>query len=98
MSGKYALIIGNTEYTDPGLAQLSAPGKDAEDFARVLKAKDICEFDEVKVLLNQISSMVIEAIDEFFGRRRLQAASIQYRNSNCMNRAQHLFLQSTPAA
>ena len=37
MSGKYALIIGNAEYTDPGLAQLTAPGKDAEDFARVLK-------------------------------------------------------------
>jgi hypothetical protein len=25
MSGKFALIIGNTEYTDPGLAQLTAP-------------------------------------------------------------------------
>lgn len=35
MSGKFALIIGNTEYTDPGLAQLTAPGKDAEDLARV---------------------------------------------------------------
>ncbi len=34
MSGKYALIIANTEYIDPGLAQLTAPGKDAEDFAR----------------------------------------------------------------
>jgi hypothetical protein len=26
MSGKYALIIGNTEYIDTGLAQLTAPG------------------------------------------------------------------------
>ncbi|MCC6299296.1 MAG: hypothetical protein IT314_08355 [Anaerolineales bacterium] len=25
MSGKFALVIGNTEYTDPGLAQLTAP-------------------------------------------------------------------------
>ena len=33
MSGKYALIIANTEYTDPGLAQLSAPGKDANSLA-----------------------------------------------------------------
>jgi len=24
MRGKFALIIGNTEYTDPGLAQLTA--------------------------------------------------------------------------
>ena len=70
MSGKYALIIGNTEYADPGLAQLTAPGKDAEDFARVLKDKGLCEFDDVKVLLNQVSSSIIEAIDEFFDQKK----------------------------
>ena len=42
-----ALIIANTEYTDPGPVQLTAPGKDAEDFARVLKDPNICAFDEV---------------------------------------------------
>jgi hypothetical protein len=31
MSEKYAPIIANTEYTDPGLSQLTAPGKDAKD-------------------------------------------------------------------
>src|SRR6266545_4688313 len=70
MSGKYALIIGNTEYTDPGLAQLTAPGKDAEDFAGVLKDQEICAFDEVKILLNQVSSAVIEAVDEFFDQKK----------------------------
>ena len=70
MSGKFALIIGNTEYSDPGLAQLTAPGKDTEDFARVLKDRDICAFDEVKVLLNQLSSSVIETIDEFFDQKK----------------------------
>jgi hypothetical protein len=70
MSGKYALIIGNTEYIDPGLAQLTAPGKDAEDFARVLKDQNLCAFDEVKVLLNQSSSSVIEAVDEFFDQKK----------------------------
>ena len=65
-----ALIIANTEYTDPGLAQLTAPGKDAEDFARVLKDPDICAFDDVKVLLNQLSSSVIEIIDEFFDQKK----------------------------
>jgi uncharacterized caspase-like protein len=69
MSQKYALIIANTEYTDPGLSQLFAPGKDAEDFARVLKDQDICGFDDVKVILNQLSSVVIEAIDEFFDQK-----------------------------
>ena len=70
MSNKFALIIGNTEYADPGLAQLTAPGKDAEDFARVLKDKGLCEFDDVKVLLNQVSSGIIEAIDEFFDQKK----------------------------
>jgi uncharacterized caspase-like protein len=70
MSGKFGLIIGNTEYTDPGLAQLTAPGKDAEDFARVLKDQNLCGFDEVKVLLNQFSFIVIEAIDEFFDQKK----------------------------
>lgn len=69
MSGKFALIIGNTEYTDPGLAQLTAPGKDAEDFARVLKDTEIGAFDQVNVVLNQSSSASIEAIDEFFDQR-----------------------------
>jgi uncharacterized caspase-like protein/Mg-chelatase subunit ChlD len=69
MSRKYALIIANTEYIDPGLAQLTTPGKDAEDFAHVLKEKDICAFDDVKVLLNELSASVIEAIDEFFDQK-----------------------------
>jgi hypothetical protein len=70
VSGKYALVIGNTDYIDPGLAQLSAPGKDAEDFARILKDPNLCGFDDVKVLLNQISSTVIEAVDEFFDQKK----------------------------
>jgi hypothetical protein len=70
MSGKFALIIGNTEYTDPGLAQLTAPSTDTEDFARVLKDQNLCGFDDVKILLNQLSSSVIEAIDEFFDQKK----------------------------
>jgi len=70
MSGKFALIIGNAEYTDPGLAQLTAPGKDAEDFARVLNSTDICAFDHVNILLNQPEFVVREAIDEFFDQKK----------------------------
>jgi len=70
MSGKYALIIGNTEYIDSGLAQLSAPGKDAEDFGRVLKNPEIGAFDNVKVIVNEPSASVIEAIDEFFDQKK----------------------------
>jgi hypothetical protein len=78
MSGKYALIIGNTEYIDPGLAQLTAPGKDTEDFARILKNQEICGFDDVRVLLNQTSAYVIEAIDEFFEQRKPEDLLVLY--------------------
>ena len=64
MSGKFALIIGNSEYMDPALAKLAAPGRDAEDFGRILKDKEICAFDQVNILVNQLSSTVLEAIDE----------------------------------
>ena len=70
MSRKLALIIGNTEYIDSGLAQLKAPGRDAEDFARVLKDKEIGAFDSVNILVNEPSTSVIEAINEFFDQKK----------------------------
>lgn len=70
MSKKYALVIGNTEYTDPGLAQLTAPSKDVENFAQVLRSKEICNFDDVRVFVNEPSSSVITEIDEFFDQKK----------------------------
>ena len=67
---KYALVIANNQYTDPGLAQLSAPGQDAEDFARVLRSRDIGAFEEVTILLNQPEPVVREAIDGFFSLKK----------------------------
>jgi hypothetical protein len=70
VSGKFALIIGNTEYTDPGLAQLTSPGRDAEDFARVLKSADIAGFDNVITLMNENISKVNETVDDFFALKK----------------------------
>lgn len=78
MSGKYALIIANTEYSDTGLSQLTAPGKDAEDFARVLREKEFCAFDDVNILLNQPSSAINEAIDEFFEQKKQDDLLVLY--------------------
>ena len=69
MSGKFALIIANTEYTDSGLAQLTAPGKDAKELARVFDSRDICAFDDVIVLFNENASKVSETIDYFLSNR-----------------------------
>jgi formylglycine-generating enzyme required for sulfatase activity len=70
MSGKFALIIANTEYTDSGLAQLTAPGRDAKELARVLDSRDICAFDDVIVLFNENASKVGETIDYFLSNRK----------------------------
>lgn len=78
MNGKFALIIGNTEYIDPGLAQLSAPGKDAEDFARVLKDRESCAFDDVKVILNQPEHIVRKTIDDFLNQKKSDDLLVLY--------------------
>jgi hypothetical protein len=70
MPNKYALIIGNTEYTDSGLAKLNAPGKDAEDFARVLKSPDIAAFNEVITFINESVFTLNEAIEDFFSGKK----------------------------
>ena len=70
MSSKFALIIANTEYTDPGLAQLTAPGRDAKDFGQALDSPEICAFDDVVVLVNESSYKVGEAIDYFLSNRK----------------------------
>src|SRR5689334_5305392 len=78
MSGKYALIIANTEYTDPGLAQLTAPGKDAKEFVRVLDSREICAFDDVIVLFNEVASKVSETIDYFLSNKKPSDLLILY--------------------
>lgn len=70
MGAKYALLIANTEYLDSSLAQLSAPGKDSEEFARVLRSPEICAFDTVTILLNETESVLRESIDEFFDAKK----------------------------
>lgn len=78
MSPKYALIIANTDYSDAGLAKLSAPGRDAEELARVLKSPDICAFDDVNVLLNQPDAVVRDRIDAFFDQKKPDDLLIMY--------------------
>ncbi|NOH02308.1 MAG: hypothetical protein HND47_10305 [Chloroflexi bacterium] len=69
MSGKYALIIGNTEYADLGLARLTTPGRDAEEFARVLADKLLCAFDEVIPKINEPEHVLRRVIGSFFNNK-----------------------------
>lgn len=70
VTSKFALIIANTEYGDPGLAQLTAPGIDAKEFGRALDSPEIGAFDDVIILFNENSSKVSEVIDHFFSAKK----------------------------
>ena len=64
-----ALIVANSEYTDPGLRRLRAPARDAQALAAVLRDPGIGGF-EVRTLLNEGAYEVNLAVEEFFADRR----------------------------
>ena len=70
MSRKLALIIGNSEYDDTGLARLKSPGLDAHDLAGALGAPEIGAFDDVITLINEAESNVRRAIARFFVNKK----------------------------
>jgi caspase domain-containing protein/pentapeptide repeat protein len=67
-SRRFALVIACSEYEDPSLQKLVAPGQDAEALSMVLKDADIGGF-EVTVLKNEPSYRVGREIDMFFSER-----------------------------
>src|SRR3954470_11116630 len=64
-----ALIIASDTYADPQLAQLRAPGRDAEELAAVLRDPAIGDFD-VRVSMNGHHYEVRVALEDFFADRR----------------------------
>ena len=67
---KYALIIGNSKYDDPKLAQLKTPAADSQALAKVLDDKTIGGFDSVTPLINQNETRVRIAISEFLTNKK----------------------------
>lgn len=68
MASKFALIIANTDYQDASFSKLTAPGRDAEEFAQVLR--ELAVFDDVQVLLNEGEGRTRRAIARFFSERK----------------------------
>jgi formylglycine-generating enzyme required for sulfatase activity/uncharacterized caspase-like protein len=68
MTSKFALVIANTDYQDASFAKLTAPGKDAEEFAQVLR--ELAAFDDVQILLNEGESKTRRSIARFFTERK----------------------------
>jgi D-xylose transport system substrate-binding protein len=61
---RLALIVGSSEYRDPTLQQLRAPGRDATDLAEVLRDPAIGTFN-VRTLVNTPSDQLLRGIAQF---------------------------------
>jgi hypothetical protein len=70
MGRKLALIIGNSQYEDAGLARLSAPDADVNALADVLRDTSIGAFDAVESIVNQSFAHTRRAIARFFDERK----------------------------
>ena len=75
---KLALVIGNSEYEDSGLAQLVTPGADASELAEVLHDPAIGNFDEVIPLLNQPIATVRREISRFYANKNRDDVLLLY--------------------
>lgn len=75
---KYALIIGNSKYDDPKLAQLKTPAADSRALAKVLDDGAIGSFDEVASLINESETRVRRAISAFLTNRKPEDLVLVY--------------------
>ena len=66
--GRLALLIATSDYNDPDLRKLRAPGRDARELAEVLRTPQIGGF-AVQTLINARCSEVLEAIEDFCADR-----------------------------
>ena len=91
MSSKFALVIANMEYQDASFAKLTAPGKDGEEFAEVLR--QLAAFDEVQVLLNEGEGNTRRSIARFFAdRKRDDLLLLYFSGHGIRNEQGQLFL------
>ena len=74
---RLALLIATSEYSDPALRQLRAPGRDASDLAEVLADPQIGRF-AVQTLINARCGELQETIEEFCADRRLDDQLLIY--------------------
>ena len=66
---RFALLVGTTSYQDTRLNKLDSPEVDVQGLADVLRDTGIGGYDDVKLLLNQSSLAVSQAVEQFFNRK-----------------------------
>lgn len=91
MTSKFALVIANTEYQDASFAKLTAPGRDAEEFAQILR--ELAAFDDVQILVNEGEGKTRRSIARFFAERKRDDLLLLYFSGHGVrNEAGQLFL------
>jgi biotin carboxyl carrier protein len=68
MAGRFALLIGNSTFNDPGLARLAAPENDVIALKEVLERSEVAGF-ETRLLLNAGMVEARDAVFDLFDRR-----------------------------
>jgi hypothetical protein len=93
MARKLALIIGNSQYEDAGLARLAAPDVDVRALAEILQTPGIGAFDDVIPLLNEGLATVRKAIARFFDAKHRDDLLLLYFSGHGIRDEQgHLYL------
>jgi hypothetical protein len=93
MSGKFALVIGNSHYDDSKLGRLKTPDVDIAALESVLKDSAIGQFDDVGVLLNESCAAVRRAVARFYDQRRREDLLFLYFSGHGVKDEQgHLYL------
>src|SRR5262245_1805066 len=93
MAGKFALIVGNSQYEDSSLGRLTAPAVDVHGLEEVLKAPDIGQFDDVTTLIDQDFASVRRAVARFYDLRQRDDLLFLYFSGHGVKDEQgHLYL------
>jgi hypothetical protein len=77
MPDRLALLIATSDYNDPALRQLRAPGRDAGELAEVLRSPQIGGFS-VQTLINSSCGELLESIEDFCADRRVDDQLLIY--------------------
>ena len=94
MTGRYALIIGNSIFQDKNLSSLAAPDADVEAFADILRDEEIGGFDEVNTLINQDSASIRREITRFFsGKKQKDLVLLYFSGHGVLDDRGRLYLQ-----
>ena len=70
MTGRFALVIGNSQYDDQTLSQLKTPEADVQSLVAALCDPDIGDFDKVEDMINPSGNSVRRAISAFYLQKK----------------------------